>query len=134
MPRRRAGSGAAVGGRARQRLGRDTMRDTDAMAAGLPGRQRGAGYRTGGPAQWAGSVGQRLPCSVAPELFFADDPGSIAEARGLCAGCQARAACLEGALQRGEPWGIWGGELLLNGVVVGARRRRGRPRKSVIAA
>jgi WhiB family transcriptional regulator, redox-sensing transcriptional regulator len=110
------------------------MRDTDGMAAGLPDRQRRAGYRTGGPAQSAGVAGQRLPCGMAPELFFSDDPASIARARGLCASCQARAACLEGALRRGEPWGVWGGELLLNGVVVAARRRRGRPRKSVIAA
>jgi WhiB family transcriptional regulator, redox-sensing transcriptional regulator len=52
----------------------------------------------------------------------------------MCADCQARAACLDGALQRREPWGVWGGELLLNGVVVGTKRRPGRPRKSVIAA
>jgi WhiB family transcriptional regulator, redox-sensing transcriptional regulator len=110
------------------------MHDTDATAAGLAERERRAGYGTGGPAQWAGVVGQPLACGLAPELFFADDPGSIARARMLCASCQARAACLEGALQRGEPWGIWGGELLLNGVVVGAKRRRGRPRKSVVAA
>jgi WhiB family transcriptional regulator, redox-sensing transcriptional regulator len=96
--------------------------------------QRRAGYWAGGPAQWAGAVGQRLPCGEAPELFFADDPGGIARAKRMCAGCQARAACLDGALQRGEPWGVWGGELVLDGVVVGAKRRRGRPRKTVIAA
>lgn len=110
------------------------MRATDAMATSRPDRERRAGYDKGGPAQWAGVAGQRLPCGEAPELFFADDPGSIARARRMCAGCPARAACLEGALQRGEPWGVWGGEILLNGVVIGAKRRRGRPRKSVIAA
>jgi WhiB family redox-sensing transcriptional regulator len=93
--------------------------------------QRRPGYRAGGPAQW---VGQPLPCGQAPELFFADDPSGIARAKMMCAGCQARAACLDGALQRGEPWGVWGGELVLDGVVVGAKRRRGRPRKPVIAA
>jgi WhiB family transcriptional regulator, redox-sensing transcriptional regulator len=134
MPGRRAGSEAAAEGCGPRRLGQDTMRDTDAAAADLPDGPRRAGYRIGGPAQWAGVAGQRLPCGMAPELFFADDPGSIAQARRLCASCQARAVCLEGALQRGEPWGVWGGELLLNGVVIGAKRRRGRPRKSVIAA
>jgi WhiB family transcriptional regulator, redox-sensing transcriptional regulator len=102
--------------------------------AGLPDGERRAGYEDGGPVQWAYVAGQRLPCSAAPELFFADDPGSIARARRMCADCPARAACLDGALQRGEPWGVWGGELLLNGVVIGAKRRPGRPRKSVIAA
>jgi WhiB family transcriptional regulator, redox-sensing transcriptional regulator len=87
-----------------------------------------------GPIQWPSVADQRLPCGAAPELFFADDPGSIARARRMCADCQARAACLDGALQRREPWGVWGGELLLNGVVVGTKRRPGRPRKSVIAA
>jgi WhiB family transcriptional regulator, redox-sensing transcriptional regulator len=110
------------------------MRRADAVAAGLPDRERRAGYGNGGPSQWAGVAGQRLPCGMAPELFFADDPVSIAQARRMCASCPARAACLDGALQRGEPWGVWGGELLLNGVVVGAKRRPGRPRKSVIAA
>jgi WhiB family transcriptional regulator, redox-sensing transcriptional regulator len=77
---------------------------------------------------------QQLPCGRAPELFFADDPGSIARARIMCASCPARAACLDGALQRREPWGVWGGALLLNGLVVDAKRRPGRPRKSAIAA
>jgi WhiB family transcriptional regulator, redox-sensing transcriptional regulator len=123
-----------VAGRAPQRPGQHTMRGTDALAAAWPDRERRAGYGNGGPAQWAGVAGQRLPCGTAPELFFADDPASIARARMLCAGCQARAACLDGALQRGEPSGVWGGELLLNGVVIGAKPRRGRPRKSAIAA
>jgi len=96
--------------------------------------QRQAGHEAGKPAQWVGAVDQQLPCGEAPELFFADDPGSIARAKRLCGGCQARAACLDGALQRGEPWGVWGGELVLDGVVIGAKRRRGRPRKPVIAA
>jgi WhiB family transcriptional regulator, redox-sensing transcriptional regulator len=94
--------------------------------------QRVTGHGAGGPAQWVGAVGQRLPCGEAPQLFFADDPGSIARAKMMCAGCIARAACLDGALQRGEPWGVWGGELVLNGVVVGAKRPRGRPRKPVV--
>jgi len=45
-----------------------------------------------------------------------------------------RAACLAGALHRGEPWGVWGGELLLRGAIVPTKRARGRPRKSELAA
>ena len=45
-----------------------------------------------------------------------------------------RAACLADALDRGEPWGVWGGELLLNGAVIRDKRARGRPRKSSLAA
>jgi WhiB family transcriptional regulator, redox-sensing transcriptional regulator len=134
MPRGRVGSDTAAGGCGRHGLGRYTMRGTDAMAAGLPGREPRAGRGNGGPALRAGVAGQRLPCGVAPELFFADDPGSIALARRMCASCRARSTCLDGALQRGEPWGVWGGELLQNGVIIDAKRRPGRPRKSVIAA
>jgi WhiB family redox-sensing transcriptional regulator len=37
--------------------------------------------------------------------------------------------CLQGALERREPWGVWGGELFANGAVLAHKRRRGRPRK-----
>ena len=43
-------------------------------------------------------------------------------------------ACLEGALARQEPWGVWGGELISNGVVLAHKRRRGRPRKDELVA
>ena len=45
-----------------------------------------------------------------------------------------RAACLAGALQRGEPWGVWGGELFDRGMVIADKRPRGRPRKADVAA
>jgi WhiB family redox-sensing transcriptional regulator len=45
-----------------------------------------------------------------------------------------RAACLAGALRRGEPWGVWGGEMFLNGLVIADKRPRGRPRKVKVAA
>ena len=38
------------------------------------------------------------------------------------------------ALERAEPWGVWGGELFVQGVVVPRKRPRGRPRKTEIAA
>jgi len=37
--------------------------------------------------------------------------------------------CLDGALERREPYGVWGGEIVLEGVVVAHKRGRGRPRK-----
>jgi len=75
-------------------------------------------------------VGLDLPCSEDPELFFAESPSDVEQAKAMCLGCRARAACLTGALERREPWGVWGGELLMRGVVVPRKRPRGRPRKS----
>ena len=71
-----------------------------------------------------------LPCRVYdPELFFAESPQDVEEAKALCRSCPVQAACLAGALQRREPWGVWGGELFVQGVVVPRKRPRGRPRK-----
>ena len=74
-------------------------------------------------------AGHDLPCAGDPELFFAEVPGDVEAAKALCQGCKIRVACLEGALDRREPWGVWGGELLLRGTVVPRKRPRGRPRK-----
>jgi WhiB family transcriptional regulator, redox-sensing transcriptional regulator len=45
-----------------------------------------------------------------------------------------RPACLAGALERGEPWGVWGGELFQHGVITADKRARGRPRTAHVAA
>jgi WhiB family transcriptional regulator, redox-sensing transcriptional regulator len=74
-------------------------------------------------------VGLDLPCTEDPELFFAEAPADVEAAKALCQGCRIRVACLEGALERREPWGVWGGELLLRGTIVPRKRPRGRPRK-----
>ena len=73
-----------------------------------------------------------LPCTEDPELFFAESPQDVEQAKAMCRGCQARLACLAGALERREPWGVWGGELLMGGAIVAGKRGRGRPRKSVV--
>ena len=73
-----------------------------------------------------------LPCTEAPELFFAESPRDVEQAKEMCRGCPARLACLVGALERGEPWGVWGGELLLRGAIVPRKRPRGRPRKALV--
>ena len=80
------------------------------------------------------STAAPLACSTNPDLFFAESPQDVAQAKELCADCPVRAACLADALDRGEPWGVWGGELLLRGVIVPTKRARGRPRKSSLAA
>ena len=43
-------------------------------------------------------------------------------------------ACLAGDKERREPWGVWGGELFVQGVVVARKRPRGRPRKNPVTA
>jgi WhiB family redox-sensing transcriptional regulator len=74
--------------------------------------------------------GLDLPCTDDPELFFAEAPDDVEQAKSLCNGCRARGECLAGALDRREPWGVWGGELLLRGTIVPRKRPRGRPRKN----
>jgi WhiB family redox-sensing transcriptional regulator len=79
-------------------------------------------------------VGLDLPCTEDPELFFAESPEDVEQAKAMCRGCPARIACLTGALERREPWGVWGGELLIRGTIVPRKRPRGRPRKTDVAA
>jgi WhiB family redox-sensing transcriptional regulator len=62
-------------------------------------------------------------------LFFSEDLIDTARAKAICSKCALAAPCLAGALERQEPWGVWGGQLLVNGAVVVNKRRRGRPPK-----
>jgi WhiB family redox-sensing transcriptional regulator len=83
----------------------------------------------------AADVADELPCRVNDaELFFAESPSDVELAKALCQDCPVRAECLAGALERREPWGVWGGELFLQGVVIPRKRPRGRPRKNESAA
>jgi WhiB family transcriptional regulator, redox-sensing transcriptional regulator len=74
------------------------------------------------------------PCMDDPDLFFAELPADVETAKAMCHGCPIRLACYAGALERREPWGVWGGELFLRGEVVPRKRPRGRPRKTEVAA
>jgi WhiB family redox-sensing transcriptional regulator len=83
----------------------------------------------------AQQVGETIPCrDYDAELWFAERPEDVEFAKTLCGLCPARLQCLAGALDRQEPWGVWGGQLLVQGAVVARKRPRGRPRKHPVAA
>lgn len=76
-----------------------------------------------------------LPCHTAdPEMYFSEDALAVAEAKSLCGGCSVRSQCLEGALSRKEPAGVWGGELFEDGRVIARKRKAGRPTAIEVAA
>ncbi len=71
-----------------------------------------------------------LPCrKFDPDLWFSDSPTELDLAKSLCGDCPLRVECLAGAVERAEPWGVWGGEIFERGAVVPRKRPRGRPRK-----
>lgn len=71
------------------------------------------------------------PCQEEnPDLWFSERPSELARAQELCASCPLTRQCLAGALERSEPWGVWGGRILQGGVVIAVKRGRGRPRKA----
>jgi WhiB family redox-sensing transcriptional regulator len=76
-----------------------------------------------------------IPClEYDAALWFAESPADVELAKTLCRGCPVRTECLAGALDREEPWGVWGGELFVHGAIVASKRPRGRPRKNPVAA
>jgi WhiB family transcriptional regulator, redox-sensing transcriptional regulator len=80
-------------------------------------------------------AGSDIPCQESDaELWFAQSPDDVEFAKALCGACPVRVECLAGALGRAEPWGVWGGELLIQGAIVALKRPRGRPRKNPVAA
>ncbi len=44
-----------------------------------------------------------------PSVFFPADGVGVARAQRICERCDVRQVCLEGALARREPDGVWGG-------------------------
>lgn len=75
-----------------------------------------------------------LPCvSAGPDLYFSEIPAELEAAKLLCRPCPMRAACLAGAIEREEPWGVWGGEVFHLGEPIPFKRPRGRPRKNPVA-
>lgn len=81
-----------------------------------------------------GVVKSPLPCrNFDPDLWFAEAPAELELAKSLCGDCPVRVECLASALERQEPWGVWGGEIFERGAVVPRKRPRGRPRKEDVA-
>jgi WhiB family transcriptional regulator, redox-sensing transcriptional regulator len=79
-------------------------------------------------------VADLIPCrSNDPELWFAERQADVERAKALCATCPLIEGCLAGAVERAEPWGVWGGQVFVGGVVVPTKRGRGRPRKVAAA-
>jgi WhiB family redox-sensing transcriptional regulator len=99
--------------------------DPDPDLGTLLGRIRGEGVAP---------AGLQLPCRTGDaDLWFAERPAELERAKALCGGCPIQAECLAGALRRGEPWGVWGGQILERGAVVARKRPRGRPSKADLA-
>jgi WhiB family redox-sensing transcriptional regulator len=75
----------------------------------------------------------RLPCQqLGPGLWFSTVPAELNLAKEYCRGCSNRQPCLAGALKRGEPTGVWGGEIFERGRIIAGKRPRGRPRKQTL--
>src|SRR6187551_537286 len=86
------------------------------------------------PVDMTVDLGTEVPCRrFDPDLWFADSPAELELAKSLCGDCPVRVECLAGALDRAEPWGVWGGEIFERGAVIARKRPRGRPRKSDVA-
>ncbi len=64
------------------------------------------------------------------DAFFSEELTEIAKAKRICATCPVMGPCLRGAIDRHEPWGVWGGQMIVNGKIVATKRRRGRPPKT----
>lgn len=108
--------------------GRPELRGTteappaDAPGAGAPIDAAEADRRIAGAARCAD------PRASYTALFFSEDARDVLRAKAICSVCTVKALCLQRALERGEPYGVWGGEFLFDGVVVPVKRGRGRPR------
>lgn len=84
----------------------------------------------GGLLAGAPSADVELPCSSeSADLWFAERPDQLGRAQALCRECPIKRQCLDGALNRREPWGVWGGEIFERGRVIPFKRGRGRPTK-----
>jgi len=72
-----------------------------------------------------------LPCQREnAQLWFSDLPSDLELAKVHCRRCPIRGLCLAGALERREPYGVWGGEILHRGTITPRKTPRGRPPKT----
>jgi len=82
-----------------------------------------------GAARWA-DARCRDGAGTMTALFFSDQIDDIARAKEICTRCPLIGPCLEGAVARREPCGVWGGQLFANGKILAHKRKRGRPPKN----
>ncbi len=75
-----------------------------------------------------------VPCVGKTERYFPPSTlhwsvrnAAVDQAKATCRSCHEAATCLEFALKRSEPDGVWGGELLRDGRIIPAYPRPGRP-------
>jgi WhiB family redox-sensing transcriptional regulator len=69
-----------------------------------------------------------LPCQREnPQLWFSEQPADLELAKAYCRPCPMRRSCLAGAIERREPHGVWGGEIVTHGAIIAEKRARGRP-------
>ncbi|MGP5594886.1 WhiB family transcriptional regulator [Brachybacterium alimentarium] len=80
----------------------------------------------------ADTAAHMLPChdTDAADLFFSERPADREQAKSRCTGCPLLEECRQGALDREEPWGVWGGAIFDAGRIIAVKRGRGRPRKN----
>lgn len=88
---------------------------------------------------WPGAVDwTKAACRVEGgsmvDLFFSEQLDDITLAKEICTTCPVIDPCLAGARERREPWGVWGGQLFMNGVILPYKRKRGRPPKHLSMA
>ena len=82
-------------------------------------------------ARQAKAIDGPLPCRREdPRLWFSDSPADLDAARAHCRPCPLRGLCLAGAIERREPFGVWGGEIFARGAIIARKRPRGRPPSS----
>jgi len=85
------------------------------------------------PMEAAAAIVRRARCADPDSrytfLFFSEDPVHVGRAKAICASCTASDLCLTTALRRQEAYGVWGGQLVVDGEIKTDIPRRGRPRK-----
>jgi WhiB family redox-sensing transcriptional regulator len=78
-------------------------------------------------ARRAADLGNPLPCSDDTQLWFSEHPADLELAKAICEACPLRRPCLAGAIERAEPFGVWGGEIFEKGRIIAYKRPRGHP-------
>ena len=75
-------------------------------------------------ARRAADLGNPLPCSDDTQLWFSEHPADLELAKAMCETCPLRRPCLAGAIDRAEPFGVWGGEIFEKGRIIAYKRPR----------